>query len=484
MIEKHYALKSYVEGGIGLYKSPYFKYSSFEEISTLFNAIFSNSKDGLYVCDGNGRTLVFNEAFLHISGIPEKLLYRYSVFQLVEKDYVPNSCAAVTLRTRKKHNTIIDYYNGKKAVLTSTPIFNDNNEIMCVVSNVRDITELNRLHEELEEARKINYQYKQTLSHIQGEYQRNENIIFRSKKIYKIIALADRLSKNDSPVLILGESGVGKGELAKYIHNTSGRSGAFITINCGAIPDNLLESELFGYEKGAFTGANQSKAGLIELANKGTIFLDEIGELPFQLQVKLLNVLQEQKVRRLGGTQSINVDMRIIAATNSNLEKLIEQKKFREDLYYRLNVLQIHIPPLRERIEDIPVLSIHFLNTLNEKYGTQKKIEAEAMEHLINYSWPGNVRELKNIIERIYYLSETDKITVDTLPQTIRSPKIQKQQHIFNTDKQTTLKEAVATFERKYIAQKLQESKTLKECAEKLNIDLSTLVRKKQKYGI
>lgn len=467
-----------------MYKSPHFKYSDITEITTLFNAIFNTSNDGLYVCDGQGKTLVFNEAFLLISGIQKELLYQYSVFELVEKNFVPNSCAAVTLQTRKKHNTIIDYYNGKKAILTSTPIFNDTNDIICVVSNVRDITELNRLQNELEETRKINYKYKETLNQIQDEIHTETQLLYRSKQMQKAVSLAYRLSRNDSPVLVLGESGVGKDVLARYIHKESGRQGAFVTINCGAIPNHLLESELFGYERGAFTSANKSKAGLFELAHEGTIFLDEIGDLPYSLQVKLLTVLQEQKIRRLGGTQSIDVDMRIIAATNRDLEYLMREAKFREDLYYRLNVLQIVIPSLKERIEDIPVLSIHFLEKLNKKYKFKKKIEPDTMDCLISYHWPGNVRELKNVIERIYHLSETEKISIDTLPQSIRSPRVKEKNIPLIEEPSTSLKDAIHLFERKYIQEKLHESSTLKECAEKLNIDISTLVRKRNKLGI
>ncbi|WP_088036783.1 sigma-54 interaction domain-containing protein [Evansella clarkii] len=468
-----------------MFKSPHFKAVEVDEINTLFNAIFNTSNDGLYVCDGEGRSLAFNKAFLQISGIQEHLLYEYTVFELVENDFVPNSCAAETLRTRQKHNTIIDYYTGKKGMLTSTPIYNGEGDIVCVVSNVRDITELNRLQEELEETRKINYKYKEALYQMQGEMEEKKQLVYRSREMHRVVNLANRLAKNDSPVLILGESGVGKDVMARYIHKESRRRGSFVTVNCGAIPDHLLESELFGYEKGAFTGANQSKAGLFELADKGTIFLDEIGDLPFTLQVKLLNVLQDQKVRRVGGTSQRSVDMRIIAATNSDLEKLIEDKKFRKDLYYRLNVLQLNIPPLRKRPEDIPILALNFLDRLNKKYKNNKKIQSMAIECLSSYPWPGNVRELKNVIERIFHLSETEKIPYDALPHNVQYKRSEEKEG--NTQKKkesNSLREELYFYERQYIEQKLQESKTLKECAQKLKIDISTLVRKKNKLGI
>jgi PAS domain S-box-containing protein len=354
-----------------LYKSPYFQHST-NEIFRLLNAIFDTSHDGIYVCDKYGRTLVFNDAFLQISGIPEDLLYKFSVFELLEMNAVPNSCAAVTIKTKKKHNTIIDYYSGKKAILTSTPIFDENNEIECVVSNVRDITELNSLQMELEKTREITTIYREALQQLQEEIQSNEMLVYRSKVMQNIVSMALRFAKNDAPILLLGESGVGKDVLAQFIHNKSGRPGSFVRINCGAIPEHLLESELFGFEKGAFTGAEKAKPGLLEIAHNGTVFLDEIGDLPYPLQVKLLNVLQEQKIRRIGGVSDRKVNIRVIAATNADLQLLIEQKKFRKDLYYRLNVLSITIPPLRERTEDIPVLAIYFLNELQKKYKMKK----------------------------------------------------------------------------------------------------------------
>ncbi|WP_257008181.1 sigma-54 interaction domain-containing protein [Bacillus sp. FJAT-45350] len=477
-----------------LFNSPHFQATDVDEVVKLFHEIFNTSNDGMYVCDNKGRSILFNKAFLTISGIEERLLYEYSVFELVQKNYAPNSCAAVTLQTKEKHHTIIDYYNGKKGILTSTPIKNENGDIVCVVSNVRDITELNRMQQELEEARNLNYKYKETLYQIQGEINREKSIVYCSKSMQKIVSLAFRLSKNDSPVLILGESGVGKDVLARYIHKESGRSGPFVTINCGAIPDHLLESELFGYEKGAFTGANQSKVGLFELAHKGTIFLDEIGDLPFALQVKLLTVLQDQKFRRVGGTQSIEVDMRIVAATNNDLEKLIAEKKFREDLYYRLNVLQLGVPPLRERPDDVPALAFHFLKELNEKYIGDKKLQSDTIECLSKYPWPGNIRELKNILERTYHLSETDKIGAETLPEKVRVYNrdlewnkvdvVVEAKEVASKIEDIPLKEAIHLYEREYIKQKLIESRTLNECAQKLKIDISTLIRKRNKLGI
>ncbi|WP_286883904.1 sigma-54 interaction domain-containing protein [Aneurinibacillus sp. UBA3580] len=468
-----------------MYKSVYFQDKSVNEIADLFYSIFNTSQDGLYICDKEGNTLLFNTAFLQISGISEDLLYKYNVFELLERNITPNSCAAVTVRTKTPHNTIIDYYNGKKAILTSTPLFDKNNELECVVSNVRDITELNRLQEELEETRQINSKFQEALSKIQNDFQTIHQLVYRSKEMHRIVSLATRFAKNDSPILLLGESGVGKDVVAQYIHNQSDRPGSFIKINCGAIPDHLLESELFGYEKGAFTGASKAKSGLFELAHKGSIFLDEIGDLPYPLQVKLLNVLQEQKIRRLGGTETIEVDMRIIAATNTDLESLVQQKKFRQDLFYRLNVLSITIPPLRERRDDIAALVFYFLEKLQQKYKIKKVIDAQLLEEWLANDWPGNVRELKNMVERAYHMSETNRISTDILPQpafknTFRLPSGQSPRE----DYPISLKEAVNLFEKEFIETMLRKSGTMKECADKLKIDISTLARKKAKLGI
>lgn len=471
---------------INMYKSPYFKYQDHHELMSLFNAIFSISHDGIYVCDNKGKALLFNDSLLEVSKIPVNALSHYSVFELVEKNIIPTSAAAISLKTKKKENMIIDYYNGKKTILTATPVFDKQNEIICVVSNVRDITELNRLQKELEESYQINSKFQKTLNKIQEEFQASSDLIYRSKSMTNVVSLASRISKNDSPVMILGESGVGKDVLAQFIHNQSNRSGSFVRINCGAIPDHLLESELFGYEKGAFTGATGSKAGLFELADKGTIFLDEIGDLPFPLQVKLLNVLQDKQIRRIGGTKTQSIDMRIISATNSDLHSLIEQKKFRSDLFYRLNVLSITIPPLREREDDITAFTFYFLKQLEDKYGLKKRMDTQAMDALLSYGWPGNIRELKNMVERIYHMSDTDTITLNLLPQTFRKSTkfFLKSDDIIGDNIQLSLKEATHLFEKNFIQQAIESTSTLKECSEKLNIDISTIVRKKKKLGI
>ena len=235
-------------------------------------------------------------------------------------------------------------------------------------------------------------------------------------KMQEIYKLAKKVSSSSSTVLILGESGTGKEVLAKYIHFCSKREGPFIAINCAAIPEDLLEAELFGYEKGAFTGAVKSKPGKFELAHKGTLFLDEIGDLSLKLQAKLLRVLQEKQVERLGGNNPIKVEVRIIAATNKDLEKEVKEGRFREDLFFRLNVIPIKLPPLRERKEDIPLLAQFFLKKICQREGIEeKRLSPEALKILTEYSWPGNIRELENFIERLVILTEGEVIEVEDL---------------------------------------------------------------------
>ena len=248
------------------------------------------------------------------------------------------------------------------------------------------------------------------------------NIVGESQVIRDIFGMIRRIGPSKSTVLVTGESGTGKELIARAVHQNSPRREApFVAVSCGAIPENLLESELFGYMKGAFTGAIANKIGLFELADRGTLFLDEIGELPLQIQVKLLRVLQERQFKRVGGTKDISVDVRIVAATNRDLGKMVAENSFRKDLYYRLNVIPIHLPPLRERQEDIPLLAKHFLEKYNQEIGKHfTHIADEAMAKLLNYDWPGNIRELENVIERAVALEAEPAIELAGLPENIR----------------------------------------------------------------
>lgn len=313
-------------------------------------------------------------------------------------------------------------------------------------------------------------------------------MIGRSSKILDIFNIINKIADCDTTILINGETGTGKGLLAESIHKKSNRRNKpFIKINCGAIPDHLLESELFGHEKGSFTGATNSKPGKFEMADGGTIFLDEIGDMTYDLQVKVLRVLEEGEFERIGGCKTIKTNVRIIAATHRNLREEVKKGNFRKDLYYRLYVIPIIIPSLKERKSDIPLLVSHFLRDHNRK--TNKSINAiskTAMEKLVSYSWPGNIRELKNVIERIVVLNETGSIEEDDLPKYIAVYQNEIDFPVMNiSDEGICLNTAVTEFEKKLITQSLEKTKWVKNKAAKLlHLNRTTLVEKIKRYNL
>lgn len=293
-----------------------------------------------------------------------------------------------------------------------------------------------------------------------------------------------RLARVDSTVLITGESGTGKELVAETIHNYSDRKQEpFIKVNCGAIPENLLESELFGYEPGAFTGARQGgKPGYFELAQGGTLFLDEIGDLPFNLQVKLLRVLQAREIIRVGGTKPLKIDVRIVAGTHRNLREMVKRREFREDLYYRLNVVPVNVPPLRERKEEITSLVMHFMRLFNRKYRLTKKISPEVIDIFMQYDWPGNVRELENLVERLVVITPEDVITREDLPAQLMGQRRNLSE--VSVSGIIPLREAVESVEKQILEQAYTEYRTTRQMARALQVDASTVVRKAAKYGI
>ena len=306
------------------------------------------------------------------------------------------------------------------------------------------------------------------------------NIIGTSDAIQKIFSIMEKVIPTKSNILITGESGTGKGMVAEAIHESGPRKDKpFISINCGAIPENLLESELFGHKKGSFTSAIEDKKGLITMANGGTLFLDEVGELPPSLQVKLLHVIQTKELTPVGDTRVITVDIRIIAATNADIMQRVKEGKFREDLFYRLNVIEIKMPPLRERKDDIPVLIKHYVNLFAGETGKNiKDIDYEAMQALLAYDWPGNIRELRNTIERAVVLADGEVITIHDLTDKFRTMDIEGVSA-------SSLRQALDHFEMEYVRRSLAESKGNKEAtAAKLGIDLATLYRKLKKLKI
>lgn len=457
--------------------------NAYEDLMEEFNAILDASNDGIHITDGKGVTLRFNKSCERIDGVKADYVIGKHMEELVAEGIYSESVALAVIK-EKKQISMLQQVNGKEVIGTGTPIFK-NGELYRIVINSRDITELRDLKRSLEEAKLINKKYQQELDIISSKDKaKNNNIIYNSEKMDKIIDLALRVAKVDSTVLIEGESGVGKGVLSYFLHNNSLRyNKPFIKINCGAIPENLLESELFGYEKGSFTGANkEGKVGLIQLADKGTLFLDEIGELPLNLQVKLLNVIQNRELTKVGGTNIIPVDIRIIAATNRNLQDMIKNKTFREDLYYRLNVVPITIPPLRERKEDIPLLILNFLNRFNEKYNYNKKISPEAMKILLRYNWSGNIREVENLIERLVVTTNDDIINkqdiIDCQLVSITD------YSSFDINKISSYKNIIAEYEKKLLLDIMSKCKSTHEMAEILDLDRSTIRKKFKRLNI
>jgi DNA-binding NtrC family response regulator len=287
------------------------------------------------------------------------------------------------------------------------------------------------------------------------------NILSKNPHMHAVFELISNVAHSNTTVLIEGETGTGKEQVARAIHQTSeNRSGPLIAVNCAALPETLLESELFGHEKGAFTSAVGQRRGRFEMADGGTIFLDEVGDVPATMQAKLLRVLQERRFERVGGTESIEVDVRIIAATNRSLKRMVKQGKFREDLYYRLNVVKIHLPPLRDRLEDIPLLATHFMEKYARADGKPRDIAPQAMEKLLNYRWPGNVRELENVIERCCVTSHDNVIQLENLPPELVTPSPPRLPFQIDLERPLpeVIRDAVATIEKQYLRKALMKT--------------------------
>jgi PAS domain S-box-containing protein len=457
--------------------------------NNVLKAAIESSVDGICINDGTGKILLVNQSAGKHIGVPPKELIGKNVQDMVSTGVFDKVVTFEVIRSKKRVSILQRTKIGKTILVTGTPIFGDNGEISHVVTNDRDITELNKVKEQLNDMHALTRHYHSELSNLQFRNFNMEGVIANSKEFRTIIDAALRVAKVNSTALITGESGVGKNLIAKIIHKNSNRTnGPFIRINCSAIPDSLMESELFGYESGAFTGAkSEGKPGIFELANKGTLFLDEIGEISASTQVKLLHALEENEMMRVGGTKSIKIDVRVIAATNKNLEKEILERLFREDLFFRLNVLPIKIPPLRERKEDISPLSLFFLNKFKNRHKINRRLSSEALDVLYQYSFPGNVRELANLIERILILTNNSVIEVEDLPKkVIEDVGFQSfsQASIKNDGKLMSLKEAMEKCEAKIIKDALLKSETQEVAAIMLGINQSTIARKAKKYGI
>lgn len=448
--------------------------------SDAFTEIINSSYDGIYITDGTGMTIKVNKAYERITGIQQEELVGYHMDELVKAGYISKSVSTQVIKEKRPITMMQTLYNKRKVIVSGTPIFNQEKQVLYVINNVRDITELIHLKHEIEDLQEI-----RNLQQSQRELNSNGydlDSIIQTDETKKVYDLAMHVAKTDVKVLLFGETGVGKTLIAKYIHKNSSRSnGSFIEVNCGAFPPNLIEAELFGYEPGAFTGASaKGKKGLLEIADQGTLFLDEIGDLPMELQVKLLKVIDEQKFIPVGSTKTKEVDIRFIAATHKDLKHMVKEENFREDLFYRLSVVPITIPALRERKKELIPLINHYLKLFNQKYDYEKTLSIEALDSLIDYDWPGNIRQLMNIIERMVVTTMTDEISNRDLPEEIKSTPLHSPVH----QDLVPLKTAVEQVERDLIKRALKKYRTTRKAAEALEVSQGTIVQKMKKWNL
>jgi PAS domain S-box-containing protein len=447
-------------------------------------AVFEHSCDGMSIVDRNGNIVLTNPAMMRLYRLSLDEYVGRNVDDLVREGLFNTSVSKKVIASGHTVSILQEIRTGVKCLTTGVPIFGADGEIEMIVVNSHDVTELYALKEKL---RRSNIPDNEYLAEFPDIHQlQREGIVVRSKKMLDALNLARRLASLDATVLITGESGVGKEVVATILHKDSPRrSGhSFVKINCGAIPPSLLESEFFGYEYGAFTGAaKEGRTGLFELADGGSIFLDEISELSPDLQVKLLRVLQEREFTRIGSSKVIKVDVRVIAATNKNILEIVSNGSFRQDLYYRLNVVPLNIPPLRERKEDIVALAQHYVRHFNKLYGFEKVLQAELIDVMENYPWNGNVRELINFVERMVVTSRGNILRVEEFP--VEAPDSNDNdcstESVFND---RDMKQILGETEKRMIATILKQNKNCEKAAEAMGISRATLARKMRKYGI
>lgn len=443
-----------------------------------FDAIFDAIHDDLLISDGQGIVLRISPTFEDVYGVDGDYVVGKSIYELEEEGVFTPSIIAKVLEKKEKITMQQRNRTARRIVVTATPVFDEKGKIQLVVSFSRDITEMVELQRQYTQLENKIEQYTEEINQLRQKAAIEDGVIGKSRQMVDILETIHRVADFDANILFLGPSGVGKTMLSKIVHQQSKRNkGPFIDINCAAIPEHLLESELFGYERGSFTGAgSKGKVGLIELANGGTLLLDEISEMPLSLQAKLLKTIQDKVITRVGGTKAIKVDFRLITASNRNLEDFAKKGLFRKDLYYRLNVIQIQIPSLRERRDDILPLIDYFTEKNNEKYGLHKSFQPHALEALVNYSWPGNVRELSNIVERALMTSEGDQIQREVLPAEVLKEE-EKQTRDVND-----LNKAIEEFEGELIRDAYRKYGSSIGVGKALGISQPTAYRKIQKY--
>jgi PAS domain S-box-containing protein len=453
-----------------------------------FDTLLEHSTHGIWIMDGDGIVLKVNPAGERLIGIRAQDVIGKNIAHLAEKDVIDQALTPHVLKARHPVTKLLYVLKTDKYIMSSgIPVFDEDGNIILVVVTEYDMTTLNSLQVQLEELRDVADKYKDELAHIKLMDFKKHGIISESQEMKQVLNVSLKLARLDvSNILLLGESGTGKGLIAQFIHKNSKRANnPFIQVNCAALPESLLEAELFGFEKGAFTGAGtKGKIGLLELAQNGTILLDEIGELPLSVQAKLLKCLDEHEIMHLGGLKPIKINCTILAATNRNLTSRVKAKKFREDLYHRLNAFNIQMPPLRERPEDIVELANYYLNKYNQEFGMAKRLSLNAINRLQQYSFPGNVRELKNILKHAVVLSENNLLD-EIIPEMVnneggQTPEVSP----LSAGQAPGLAEQLNTFEKSILEHAIRQYKTTRKMAEFLKTSQSRIARMLKKHQL
>ncbi len=448
-----------------------------EELAAHIESIMDVLSDGVYISDRAGRTIMINRMYEQLTGLTREDLVGKLVTELVEEGKFDVVLNPEIVKTGKPRTVIQTTKVGNRVVLTGYPVFDEAGRVVLVVTFVRDITSLTRMKEQ--------FAYQQELLERLGEvqcYSRREpvqgRLIHESSQMRALLKSVDSFAKTDATVLLLGETGVGKDVLAGYIHEQSLRSGqAFFKVDCGAIPANLVETELFGYDPGAFSGAqSKGKPGFFEMAHKGTLFLDEIGELPVALQTRLLRILQDREIIRVGSTRVKKIDVRFIAASNKDLEYAVREGTFRRDLYYRLQVAIVKIPPLRERRDDILPLLRHFQGVFNAKYRKELSASPETESVLRLYDWPGNVRELENLVHSLTIMLQKRWIEPVDLPPGLLPEPVEEARR--------SLDAILGSMEKDLLRKALDTHGSVAEVAKHFKVDRTTIFRKLKKYSL
>lgn len=455
-----------------------------------YQVVVDNLDDNILIADASEEILYTNNAYIKHSGIPREALIGKTVTHIMENTHYFTVATVPDVIKRKEPVMKLSYLPGQKnpSIVIGVPIFDKQGELQYIVATNRELSSYTNLRDNyntfLDLLTNMSEKPKAVQMISENEELSEKVMVGEGAEMKRIKKFIHNVASTDATVLITGESGTGKELVADAIYQASKRVNMpFIKINCSSIPAQLLESELFGYEKGAFSGANaQGKKGLFEAANKGTLLLDEIGDMPMELQAKLLRAIQSSEITRVGGTKPIPLDIRLIASTNCNLKEKIAEGTFRSDLYYRLHVIPIDVPPLRERKDDISLLCQHYINIFNEKYGHHLVLSDDNFEALVNYSWPGNIRELRNIMEYLVVCASDLEILDNSFLYSIFD--LDGKDSYVELKKNMTLSEAIASYEKEFLRLAIKDVRNLKEASEILDVDISTVSRKLKQHGL